>query len=159
MCPEHLAVRGSPGRGLCKYPARRRKIGWLRRGRGAPGAQSGQVSGGRGAVHARPLDRPPCRSFSQAMPPLWVLLALGCLRLGSGKQRMRGGGCARGGRAAVSRRVSCTLILPKGPQRSLDGKWHQEWELIPSRNGHRCLLCARPCAGSGDPDINNNSQC
>ena len=123
------------------------------RGPGPTGAR-----GGRGAVHACPLDRPPCRSFSRAMPPLWVLLALGCLRLGSGKRRMRGGGCARGGRAAVSQGVSCTLILLKGPQRSQDGKWHQGWELIPSRNGHRCLLCARPCAGSGEPDINNNSQ-
>lgn len=55
-----------------------------------------------------------------AMPPLWALLALGCLRLSSGKRGMRGGGRAQGGRTALSRVASCTLTLRRSPERSLD---------------------------------------
>ena len=63
---------------------------------------------------------PSCRSFSQAMPPLWVVLALGCLRLGSGKRRVRRGWGA-GLCPPWTGRVLGPPILLKGPERHLEG--------------------------------------
>lgn len=97
---------------------------WLAWGGGAGRAHGSGPTGARsgtGAVQARPLDhRPSCRSFSQAMPPLWVVLALGCLRLGSGKRRMRRGWGA-GLCPPWTGRVLRPPILLKGPERHLDG--------------------------------------
>lgn len=74
-----------------------------------------------GEAGARCPPGPPTarrRGLSQTMSPLWALLALGCLRLCSGKRMMRGGIFAQGGRAVVS----CILTLPRSPDKSLDGK-------------------------------------
>lgn len=118
LCSEHFGP-GKPG--LCKYPARRLRIGWLGSGRGVPLAQGRQVRAAAGQARSKlaPWTTfPSCRSFSQAMPPFWVVLALGCLRLGSGKRRVRRVG---GSVPTVDGACPASPIILKGPERHLDG--------------------------------------